>query len=221
MYVFDAIMNRRSVIKFQDKPVEDKLIGLILYMATQAPSAGNSQDWIFIVVKDEVKRKELSAAALHQRFVAEAPVDIVVCADLQKISLRYGERGEKLYAYQDTAAAIQNILLSAHALDLGSCWVGSFDEDKVRTDLMLPEFFRPVAIIPIGYPAEKPEAPERIPFENLTYLNYFRGRYEFNFKTLEEYFRDALEMIKKPQKRTTKRPAKKIKLEDVIKRLIK
>jgi len=218
MNIFEAIMSRRSIRKFEKKPVDEKLIGLILYMATCAPSAGNTRDWVFIVVEDENKKQRIAKAALEQKFIAEAPVVIVVCSDLQKISLRYGERGERVYSIQDTAAAIQNLLLAAHAVGLGSCWVGAFDEEEVKLILELPDNLRPLAILPVGYPAEKPEAPKRIPFENLTYLNRFGEKFEFEFKPLGNYIEDAFKKLKKKKKKT---PKKKLTFEEFLKILAK
>lgn len=218
MNVFEAIMNRRSIRKFEKTPVDEKLIGLILFSATQAPSSGNVQDWNFIVVMDEEKKKRLARAALDQDFIVDAPINIVVCTDLEKISLRYGERGKKLYSIQNTAAAVQNILLAAHALGLGSVWVGAFDEEEVKTVLELPDNLRPVAILPIGYPAERPKAPDRIPFENLTYVNRFGERYEFEFKNLAAYLREA---FKKFAKRKVEKPSKKLTFEEFLRRLAK
>jgi len=185
------------VRKFEKKEVDDKLIGLMLYAATHAPSAGNTQEWEFVVVKDSEQKKKIAIAALHQTLIKDAPVVIVVCADLEKISLRYGKRGEELYFAQDTAAAIQNILLSAHALDLGSAWIGAFDEEHVKEILKLPENLRPVAILSIGYPAEEPEMPKRIPFENLTSLDFYGKKYEIEFEPIAEYLKKALKKISK------------------------
>lgn len=197
MNIFQCIFKRRSVRKFEKKEVDDKLIGLMLYAATHAPSAGNTQEWEFVVVKDSEQKKKIAIAALHQTLIKDAPVVIVVCADLEKISLRYGKRGEELYFAQDTAAAIQNILLSAHALDLGSAWIGAFDEEHVKEILKLPENLRPVAILSIGYPAEEPEMPKRIPFENLTSLDFYGKKYEIEFEPIAEYLKKALKKISK------------------------
>jgi nitroreductase len=197
MNVFQCIFKRRSIRRFKKEEVNDKLIGLMLYAATHAPSAGNTQEWEFIVVRDEKQKNKLAVAALHQNFIAEAPVVIVVCADLEKIGLKYGKRGEFLYFAQDTATAVQNILLSAHALGLGSCWVGAFDEEHVKEILKLPENLRPVAILPVGYPAEEPEMPERIPFENLTSLDFYGKKYEVEFKPILEYLERFLKKLSK------------------------
>jgi nitroreductase len=177
------MMNRVSVRKFYKKPVDDKLIGVMLHMAVQSPSAGNVQEWRFIVVKNDELKKKLYEAALRQDFIKDAPVVIVVCADLKSISLKYGKRGELLYALQDTANATMSMLLAAHALGLGSVWVGAFDEDKVKFILDLPEHIRPVAILPIGYPAEKPKKPDRIPFENVTWVDKWGEKYEISYHT--------------------------------------
>ncbi|MEM7821607.1 MAG: nitroreductase family protein [Candidatus Aenigmatarchaeota archaeon] len=212
MNIFDCIMKRRSVRRFQKKEVDDKLIGVMLHMATQAPSAGNVQEWQFIVVKNEEIKKKLAEASLDQEFVAKAPVDIVVCADMEKIGLKYGERGTNLYFAQDTANATMIILLTATALGLGSCWVGAFDEDDVKKILELPEKLKPVAIIPVGYAAEVGES-RRIPFENLTWTDRYGKKYdisylfqpgpkeEVKFKPIGNYIQDVLEKYRKKIKR--------------------
>jgi len=228
MNLFEAIVGRRSVRKFKDKDVDDKLIGIILYMATQAPSAGNSQEWKFIVVKNKELRKELAVAALRQKQLLEAPVAIVVFADLEKASLRYSERGEVFYSVQDTAAAIQNMLLTIHALGLASCWIGSFDEEQVKSLLEAPDNLRPVALLPVGYADEEPRKPERIPFENLTWAEKYGRGYELTVATmvgreeerlvgplgtyLENFFREYAEKIKEVKK-------EKLTFEDFIKKL--
>jgi len=181
MNVFDCIFNRRGVRSFKREPVDDKLIGVMLYSATQAPSAGNTQEWQFVVVKDAEMRKKLADAALRQGFIAEAPVVIVVCADLEKISMRFGKRGEALYGVQDTANATMLMMLAAHALGLSTCWVGAFDEDAVSHVVELPEKFKPVAIVPVGYALESPEKPERIPFETLASVNAFGKKYDISY----------------------------------------
>lgn len=92
---------------------------------------------------------------------------IVVCADEKRSSTAYGNRGKLLYCLQDTAAATQNILLTAHSLGLGSCWVGAFDEESARKALNTPKEVRPVAIIPIGYPDETPRQRSRRPLTEI------------------------------------------------------
>jgi len=147
----------------------------------QPRNAGNTQEWHFIVVKDGEVKKKLAKAALNQTFIAEVPVLIVVCMDKEKIKLRYGERGETMYAFQDTANATMLLMLSAEALGLGTCWIGAFDEELVDRILDLPTQVRPVAIIPVGYPDESPSKPRRIPFEQLTYIDRYGKKYNIAY----------------------------------------
>lgn len=154
--MLEIIKKRCSVRRYKTEAVPDEVIWQLLEAARWAPSAGNLQPWFFYVVTKKEVKECLAAAALEQRFVAQAPVVIVVCAEPERSARVYGERGRRLYCYQDTAAAVQNILLAATAMGLGTCWVGAFYEDRVRECLAIPAHRVPVAIIPVGYPAEEP-----------------------------------------------------------------
>lgn len=223
MNIFECIFNRRSTRSFKSDPVDDKLIGVMLYSATHAPSTGNTQDWHFVVVKEEEIKKKLAEAALRQRFVAEAPVIIVVCIDKENAIMRYGKRGETFYSVQDTANATMILMLAAHALGLKTCWVGAFDEDRVGHIIELPNQLRPVAIVPVGYSGETPKKPRRIPFEQLTSVNTYGKKYdisyavqpgdkgkEYKFKQIGNYLEDIFK--EKLEKAGTKRPKEKKKL---------
>lgn len=223
MNVFECIFNRRSTRSFKSDPVDDKLIGVMLYSATHAPSAGNTQDWHFIVVKDETIKKRLAETALRQRFVAEAPVVIVVCIDKEKAILRYGKRGEALYSMQDTANATMIMMLAAHALGLSTCWIGAFDEDSVGHILELPNQLRPVVILPVGYSDETPQKPRRVPFEQITSVNTYGKKYdiayavqpgdkgkEYKFKQIGNYLEDMFK--EKLKEKEPKRPKEKKKM---------
>jgi len=180
MDLFEAIRNRRSVRAFKPDPVSDELLNKILEAAQWAPSAGNCQARDFIIVKDPEMKKELCVAALNEYMIEEAPVNIVVCANEERSARRYGNRGRRLYCLLDAAAAVQNMLLAMHALGLGACWIGAFRDGEVAEALNLPEWLKPVAIIPVGYPAEKPWPTSRIPLEALVH----RERYEAGSKAL-------------------------------------
>ena len=159
--VFEAIKSRRSVRAYTSDRVSDKDVESLIDAARWAPSAGNIQPWEFVIVRDAKIKRRLSAAALDQTFIEEAPVVIVVCADQDRSGWGYGGRGVYLYCLQDTAAAIQNMLLAACALGLGACWIGAFHEEEVERILKTPRGIRPVAIVPVGHPAEKPMAPPK------------------------------------------------------------
>ncbi|MCW4052323.1 MAG: nitroreductase family protein [Candidatus Bathyarchaeota archaeon] len=161
MEVFEAIRNRRSVRSFKKAEVSDEDLARLIEAASCAPSAGNIQPWEFIVVRDPQLRHELSVAALEQSFIEEAPVAVVVCADQARSEKGYGSRGKDLYCIQDTAAAIENLLLGAYAMGFGACWVGAFEEELVRKAVKTPKHVKPVAIVPIGYASQTPRTRRR------------------------------------------------------------
>lgn len=162
MKVFEAIKKRRSIRKFDPtKKITDQQIEKLLEAARWAPSAGNLQSWYFVVVQDQEVKNQLAEAALGQDFIAQAPVVIVSCANLERSASRYGRRGENLYAIQDATIATQNLWLAATEMGLGAVWIGAFDEDEVSRILNLASHLRPIAILPIGYPAEQPLPPPR------------------------------------------------------------
>jgi len=158
MDVLEAIKGRRSIRAFKNQDVPAEIVEELIDAARWAPSAGNIQPWEFIIVRKPRIKRRLVETALDQMFIEEAPVVIVVCADEERSSQGYGVRGKTLYCIQDTAAAMQNIHLTAYSLGLGTCWVGAFREEETRRILKIPRGMRPVAIIPVGYPAEAPTA---------------------------------------------------------------
>ena len=159
--VFEAIKTRRSVRAYLPEDIPDKVIANVLEAAIWAPTAGNAQPWYFYVLRDEYLKKKLAEAALSQTFIAQAPVVIIVCADLDRAESAYGKRGVELYCIQDCAAAVQNMLLCVHALGLGACWVGAFDEQGASDLLELPRQHRPLAVVPIGRPGALAKNPGR------------------------------------------------------------
>jgi nitroreductase len=155
MEFFELVKKRHSVRKFKrDEPVADDDVHKILAAAIEAPTAGNEQCWRFYVIRNPEIKKRIAAEAGHQLFIDQAPVAIVVAADLDIAARKYGDRGRHTYAIQDTAAAVENILLAANALGYGACWVGAFEENVASKVLDLPGCVRPLAIVPIGIPDE-------------------------------------------------------------------
>lgn len=152
MELFSAIESRHMCRDFDPlKLVPEEVIDKIINAGKKAPSAGGLEDQRFTVVKDENEKKALTDAALGQDQINDAPVVIVVSSEVDIVEAKYGERGRDLYAPQNVAVAVENMLLAATALDLGACWVGSFNENKVKEILKLPENYRPMVIVPIGF----------------------------------------------------------------------
>ncbi len=160
--VLDAVIRRRSIRAFQGKSLPEDAVERLIEAVLWAPSAGNLQSRFFYFVLDRKLRIRLARAALDQFFVSEAPLAVVACCDL-RIEDRYGRRGRDLYTVQDVSAGIQNLLLVACALGLGAVWVGAIDEEETAEVVGAPPHLRPVAIVPVGYPAESPPPPPRVP----------------------------------------------------------
>jgi nitroreductase len=173
MDVFEAIKKRRSIRAFKGGDVSPETVEKLVEAARWAPSAGNIQPWEFIIVRKPEIKKRLAEAALSQAFIEEAPVVIVVCADENRSAIGYGVRGKTLYCIQDTAAAIQNIHLTALSLGLSTCWVGAFKEEEARQILNVPRGVRPVAIIPVGYADESPSPRKRRPINEIVHYETF------------------------------------------------
>ncbi|MCW3999611.1 MAG: nitroreductase family protein [Candidatus Bathyarchaeota archaeon] len=173
MELEEAIMNRRSIRAYKNRELPADAMGRLIEAARHAPSAGNGQPWRFVVCVNAEIKHGLSVAAFGQKCLEDASAVIVVCVDLKDAAGNYGERGLTLYCYQDTAAAIENILLTAVSLGLGTCWIGAFREDDVRRVIHAPSDMRPVALIPVGYPDESPLPRPRKPAEAIVRYERF------------------------------------------------
>jgi nitroreductase len=164
---------RRMVRRFTDAPIDDATVARLLAAARRAPSAGDTEPWAFVVVRDPARRRALARAALGQAFVATAPVVIVACTDTGRARPRYGERGVR-YGWIDVAFASLLLLLAVAEAGLGACFVGAFDDDEVSRLLELPDAVLPVAVIPVGHPAESPRGRERRPSSEVVHRERWR-----------------------------------------------
>jgi nitroreductase len=172
MDLLEAIKKRRSIRAYKNQDVPEEVVEKLIEAASFAPSAGNIQPWKFVVARNPEVKKKLAQAA-DQAFIEEAPVVIVVCANEKRASMGYGVRGKTLYCIQDTAAATQNIHLTAYSLGLGTCWIGAFNEDQARKAVNAPEEMRPVAMIPVGYADEAPAQRNRRPPSQIMHRESF------------------------------------------------
>ena len=165
MEFFDALQSRHSVRAYAKTPVEAEKLDQIFEAIEQAPSAGNLQAFEVYLITHTEQRAKLAVAALGQAFLAQAPVVLVFCAHAARLAERYAQRGVNLYSVQDATIACTYAMLAATALGLSTVWVGAFDEDAVGRIINAPQAHRPVAMLPVGYPAEEPRVRGR---RNLT-----------------------------------------------------
>ena len=157
MDIYEAISLRKSVRNFKGEDVPEEVMTRLLESARLAPSASNRQEWRFVVVRDEVTRKKIAQAAFGQDHVARAPVVLVCCADTDEHVMACGQRCYPI----DVANAVTHVTLCAAAEGLGTCWIGAFNEDRIRSILQIPDPIHVVALLPLGYP-EDPAPVEKI-----------------------------------------------------------
>ncbi len=161
MDLFEALKERYSVRAYQDRPVPEEALRTVLQAANDAPSAGNLQPFEIIVVRDAATRRALAKTSYEQWFVAQVPVVLVFFTNPERNREKFGQLGADFFAVQDATIACAYSLLAATALGLGTCWIGAFHDQEVRDLAGAPEAWRPVAILPVGYPADSPKPRER------------------------------------------------------------
>lgn len=165
----DNLMTRTSIRSYQDRPIEDEKVEKMLRAAMAAPTAGNKQPWKFIVIKDKQTLKSISEHFNTMKMAAHAPLAIVVCGDMNNTFPADGRD----YWVEDASAATENLLLAAHALELGAVWCGIYPMQERVTYLQklleLPGNIVPLNVIPIGYPAENPAPKDKWKPENIHY----------------------------------------------------
>lgn len=158
MPLIDVVLSRRSVRQYEPKEIPRDVLDKILEAGRQAPSAANKQPWHFIVLPDPEIKKELSKG-LFNRFIKDAPVTIVGCAHKDLIAGKW--------SIVDTTIALQNMVVAAWAVGVGSCWIGDFNEEKIKRLLNIPEKWNIIALVSFGYPAEKPQPRKKKPLEEI------------------------------------------------------
>ncbi|RLC78184.1 MAG: hypothetical protein DRI61_10255 [Chloroflexi bacterium] len=162
-----AIRERRSIRAYRDEAVPEEVLRRVLEAARWAPSAVNSQPWHFVVVREGKGRDFLSS---HSRFlfvrnkhIAEAPVVIIICGDPRR----------SRWFREDCALAGANIMLAAHSLGLGTCWIGLFDAEAIKERFGIPKHLEIVGLITLGYPEEIPSPPSRLPLDKIVHYEHF------------------------------------------------
>jgi nitroreductase len=180
-----AIFERVSKRKFLNRNVPNEVLEQILLAGTRAPSSGNMQPWEFIIIEDSLLKQDIvkstfsgyfSKGKNYQYWIADASVIIVACANVKRTVARYGPSGRE-WAIIDTAAAVQNMLLTATALGLSGCWVGGFNETAIKQRLTIPDYVRIIGLVPIGYSDESVHAKSRLSLKWITHRNVYNVPY--------------------------------------------
>lgn len=145
---------RHSVRKFKREGIKQEDLKEILEAADSAPSAGNLKAREIIIVEDQETKNQVAKFAMGQNFIAEAPLVLVFFSVPMRSAQKYSQRGKNLYSLQDATIAASFAWLQAVILDISACWVGAFDEEKVKEILNVKKDWRPIAILPLGYSRE-------------------------------------------------------------------
>ena len=166
----ELLYKRKSIREFNEYAIKDEEINLLLEAATRAPNACNFQSWHFYAITNKQMMDAFYPEICGSKWITTASMIIVVCTDADRLQQSFGDRGSNLFAVQDTAAAITNILLQAADIGLGGCWIGPFSEEKCRELLNLPAAHRPIALLPIGQPKSEPNNRDRRPLADVVTL---------------------------------------------------
>ncbi|MCW4016824.1 MAG: nitroreductase family protein [Candidatus Bathyarchaeota archaeon] len=164
MSILKIILSRKSIRRYENKEIPKDVLDQIVEAGRQSPSAANRQPYRFVIVTDAKIKKELKG--LLSQFLEKAPVIIVGCANPKAVLT-----GK--WATIDTTIALENMVLAAWSLGVGSCWIGSFNEEKIKQALKIPQDWKVVALVTFGYPAETPKPRKKKQKDELFSLNQF------------------------------------------------
>ncbi len=196
MKLKDLILNRYSVREYDKKEVKSWILGEILESARLAPSAGNTQNWRFIVVRSPDTRTALAGASLRQYWMTTAPVFIVICSDNLKLKKLHKDKWKK-YATQDCAIAATYMMLKAVEFGLGTCWVGAFDDSKVSGILGLDKDLTPEIILTLGYPKGHVKPHKRHALDKIVFFEKYKNKMGKPPMRLADYVKKGLGKLKK------------------------
>jgi len=160
--VIEPIRKRYSCRCYEDREIEGEKLDCIFEAARLAPSAKNLQDWRFVVATEKQKRQDLAVAANNQRFLENAGAVIAACSKGDYV-MRCGQPVAPI----DVAIALEHITLQAAELGLATCWIGSFYPEKVRAALAIPDNVAVIELMALGYPADQPKEPNRLPLDGI------------------------------------------------------
>jgi nitroreductase len=162
----DVLEKRHSCRVYSGREVEPGKLGAVLEAARSAPSAGNLQSYYIYIVRAQALKEDIMRASNDQELIAQVPVLLIFCAD-KNPGYKYGEKGAEFYSVQDATIAAAFAQLSATDQGLGSVWVGGFDPLEVSRLINAEPHHVPVAIIPLGYPADEAGPRERKPLDEI------------------------------------------------------
>lgn len=171
MSILKIIKERRSVRRYRPDPIPEEALLRVLDAARFSPSGKNLQPWKFIIVRDKALKRHLAEASNRQSFIAEAPVIVVACGFPDRC---YSRMGNYMKSWPvDVAIAVEHMILQAQEEGMGTCWIGAFEEEEVKSLLNVPDGVRVLALTPLGYPDENPVPRKRKSLEEIVSYDSF------------------------------------------------
>ncbi len=161
MSILDAILKRRSIRRYRSEPIPEEVLKNILEAGRLAPSADNLQPWHFIVVTDSRTKEKLSRGRWN-RFIKDSAVTVVGCGYT-----------DNEWSTVDVTIALENMVIAAEAQGVGSCWIGDFEPEEVKTLLKIPDNLKIIALVSFGYPREKPNPSNKKSLQEIVHYNKF------------------------------------------------
>lgn len=161
----DVVLSRRSIRRYEKREISKNVLDKIFEAGRQAPSAANRQPYHFIAIIDHEIKKKLSNG-MFNRFIQDSAITIVGCANTNDIFT-----GK--WAVVDTSISLQNMVIAAWALGVGSCWIGDFKEDDIKQLLKIPDKWKIIALVSFGYPAEQPHQRKKKAIEELVSYEHY------------------------------------------------
>lgn len=191
--VIRTIRERRSIRKYSALVISDDEVMVIIDAARLAPSGGNMQPWEFIVIRDNDRIRQISRityagflkSGRPQKWIENAKALIVACLDKKRSTARYGSLRDGVIAFLDMGAAIENAILAAQSLGIGSCWVAGFDEIKLGQLLKLPSWILPVSIICMGRYDQAPASPPKLTISDILHWEFYGNKKASSFNRLQ------------------------------------
>ena len=173
MDAYESLVTRRSIRYYKKQKVEEEKVEKILRAAMQAPSARNYQPWHFIILDEEKTLEAVGKLHPYGDILRRAPLGILICGDLEK-------ENTIDYLVEDCSAATENILIGAHSLDLGACWLGIYPREKrvqkIKEYFNLPEQIIPISLVATGYPAEEKKLTSRFKESRIYYNGWKKNK---------------------------------------------
>jgi len=180
MDIFEVFKDRRSIRRYTDQPVSGETVLQVLEAARLAPSWKNMQCWRFLVLREESDRSKLTDAVPDgnpgKKAILSAPVVIIVSANPQESDVENGIP----YFVADSAIAFEHMCLAAHALGLGTCWMGWYDEEKLKQLFDIPDEFRVIGFTPLGYPNQQPKPRPRKELSEIAFFDTWGAKNNFS-----------------------------------------